>query len=392
MALNGFSASSAARDHRVIDCVFNRNQLNYYPSGNHVVDLKVPSGASWIQKAKCFLLRIYRLRQIKKKFGIELTISHLEGADYINVLSRIHDKVLLCVHGTKLHDKSISGPLGWVRRKLLIPVLYRRASHIVCVSEAIKRELITQFNLPYRDVTVINNFFDVDVIKKMADEDLPADYRRLALDYDVIINTGRLAFEKNQQLLIKLMPYLLEKKPRLKLVILGDGDQQMNLVLQAQDIGLTVQLPEQPFSVQNQVFFPGFKKNPFPFLRNAKVFVLPSLWEGFPLVVCKAMICRVPVVAHDCPTGPREIICPECSISEPLGSICYCGSGVLIPFSERSDVEVLNRWRSAILALLNKEALRLRLVESGEGRAYAFGKETVYKAWVDLINRHQISS
>jgi len=60
--------------------------------------------------------------------------------------------------------------------------------------------------------------------------------------------------------------------------------------------------------VAEDVALPGFVVNPYPFLRRASLFVLASLWEGSPTVLTEAMALGVPVVATDCPSGPREIL------------------------------------------------------------------------------------
>jgi glycosyltransferase involved in cell wall biosynthesis len=60
--------------------------------------------------------------------------------------------------------------------------------------------------------------------------------------------------------------------------------------------------------VERDVLLPGFVGNPFAWVRHASLFVLSSAWEGLPTVLIEALAGGTPVVATDCPHGPREIL------------------------------------------------------------------------------------
>jgi glycosyltransferase involved in cell wall biosynthesis len=60
--------------------------------------------------------------------------------------------------------------------------------------------------------------------------------------------------------------------------------------------------------VDEDVAFPGFVDDPFPYMKGAGLFVLSSRWEGLPNVLIQALAVGAPAVATDCPSGPREIL------------------------------------------------------------------------------------
>jgi N-acetylgalactosamine-N,N'-diacetylbacillosaminyl-diphospho-undecaprenol 4-alpha-N-acetylgalactosaminyltransferase len=68
-----------------------------------------------------------------------------------------------------------------------------------------------------------------------------------------------------------------------------------------------VQLAKQ-YNISDKVHFLGFQKNPYPYLKRAKFFVLSSMNEGMPNVILEALACGIPVISFDCLSGPSEMI------------------------------------------------------------------------------------
>jgi glycosyltransferase involved in cell wall biosynthesis len=82
-----------------------------------------------------------------------------------------------------------------------------------------------------------------------------------------------------------------------RLLILGEGEERPQLEALIRQLGL-----------EQDVNLPGFVSNPYPYMAHAALFVLSSRWEGLPTVLVEAMSLRTPVIATDCPSGPREIL------------------------------------------------------------------------------------
>ena len=81
------------------------------------------------------------------------------------------------------------------------------------------------------------------------------------------------------------------------LVILGEGVEESRLKKLAAELG-----------VADVVHFKGFCENPYVYLQNSEGLLLSSDSEGLPTVLIESLICGVPVVSTNCPTGPREIL------------------------------------------------------------------------------------
>ena len=127
--------------------VFNKCRPSVYPTAGNIYSLDVPAGNSIPGKLFRLFQRIKRAKRLKKKLNISVSISFLEGADYVNVFSREQDKTIISIRSSKESDEEISGVIGWIRKLILLPWLCKSAKGIVCVSEGIRFELIRTMSL-----------------------------------------------------------------------------------------------------------------------------------------------------------------------------------------------------------------------------------------------------
>lgn len=108
---------------------------------------------------------------------------------------------------------------------------------------------------------------------------------------------GRLDHQKGFDLLLDIWADFSKTHPTWKLVIAGDGELRQQLRQQAATLGIT-----------DSVNFVGKVSNINDYYRNSDMALMTSRYEGLPLVLLEAKSWSLPVVAYDCPTGPREII------------------------------------------------------------------------------------
>ena len=374
--------------YEVFECTFNLNQKNEYPTNNELISLNVQGGNSLLSKAISFIKRCIALKKIKKQYKIDCTISHLAGANYVNILSRHKDRVVLCVHAAKKPDKNITGITGFIEKMFLVPWLYPHSNRIVSVSQAVKEELTGGFGLKYEAIEVIYNSFDNEAITAKSMEPIPEKFK-IIFNHPVVITCGRLVLQKNHSGLLHAVSIALEMTD-FKLVIVGDGPLKTELLNLCKKLGLNTYIEGKTEQVSDnfQIYFLGFHKNPFSLLKNASVFVLTSNWEGFPLAPCEAMICELPIVSTDCPTGPREILAPGGPplLNINLKNVEYAEYGILMPMLNdlnKNGSEFI--WAKTIVDLIENKELRLEYGFKGKERIKELDIKKINDKWGKLL-------
>ncbi len=124
----------------------------------------------------------------------------------------------------------------------------------------------------------------------------------------VVGNVGRLAPQKGQRHLIGAMPLLLERVPRAHAVIAGAGDLEDYL----RDLSLEV-------GVADRVHVLGPRRDVPALMHAMDVFAMPSIWEGFGLVLLEAMAAGRPIVASRVATIPEVVADGETGLLVPAG-------------------------------------------------------------------------
>jgi glycosyltransferase involved in cell wall biosynthesis len=112
----------------------------------------------------------------------------------------------------------------------------------------------------------------------------------------VVLAVGSLTEQKDFRTVIQAFAKV-QKTHSVRLLIFGEGRQRPELEKLVAELG-----------IGQDVSLPGRVENPYPFMVRAALFVLCSRWEGLPGVLIEALFCGTPLVATDCPSGPREIL------------------------------------------------------------------------------------
>jgi len=268
-----------------------------------IINLDVASAESFFNKIR----NIFRiLLKIRKKVIAEKPDIVLSFGDTINCYALLatlycrHIKVIITEHSERFfnhgikHDFSgIKDKLAFIMYKFLIFFLYRRADSIIAVSQRIADLINKRYMVSRAKIKVINNPTNISKIIKMRDEKVDDFKFKKGVYYISLVS--RLSPEKKIERLIKSID-ILRNKLNVELIIIGDGIDKEKLRETTASFGLT-----------DIVYFLGYKLNPYKYLKNIDVFVLPSDYEGFPMALIEAMVCGVPVVASDI-SATKDII------------------------------------------------------------------------------------
>jgi glycosyltransferase involved in cell wall biosynthesis len=365
--------------------VFNKNNLAPLALYAPLVELNVQGARYYSGKISAFLKRVWALRKIKKKFKPDISISFLEGADYVNLLSSSGESVFFYLHGSKYFDRNISGLLGFVRKRLLIPFFYSRADRILVVNERLHTELVEQFKIARVPYQVMPNFYDAIELNVLASAPVHEHLQSMFSKHPTICISGRIAPEKGIDRFVAILPEILKTIPNLKIIIVGDGafrDTVFEACRQVRVPFLQYDEGVQDFS-SSTVIFLGFQKNPYRFISRSTLVALPSLNEGMPNSVVEALCLGVPVIAADCPYGPRELLSESKTKRDRWPE--FADYGILVPVLDRQDDEQAT-WADAITRMLKDPLLRQHYAIAGKKRSLAFSKESASQLWLKLLN------
>lgn len=196
-----------------------------------------------------------------------------------------HCKIITSQHSYITNEES-----NTLRSWVVIRFFFRFCYRIIAVSEGIKRMLVDSLKLPASKVITIYNPIDIDRVISLAKE------QGAVFPFDYLVFVGRLSPVKNISFLLESFAKFMEVHPDVKLVIVGDGEEKKLLLEKCEQL-----------NIKENIVMTGLQSNPYPYLKHARIVVLPSLSEALPTVLIESMVLGKTIVAT--PTlGAQEII------------------------------------------------------------------------------------
>ncbi|HDR1892357.1 glycosyltransferase [Pasteurella multocida] len=208
-----------------------------------------------------------------------------------------------------------------------------------------KDRIISQLQYNKNNIHVIHNPINIKEIKEYSEQQVE-DEKFINDKY--ILQVSRLVEGKGHIELLEIYAKLKSLGIQHKLYFIGEGENRINLETKIRELNLV-----------DDCILLGEISNPYPYFKNADLFVHTSESEGLPTVLLESMVLGIPVVSMDCPTGPKDI----------LGQNSEYGK--LVPMHDQDS------FISAVFELLTNRDIWLHYSEQSLARSKDFSFEKI---------------
>ena len=172
---------------------------------------------------------------------------------------------------------------------------YKKYSKIFAITRVMKEEFINKVGIDEKKVELVYNPIDLKLIEKKA-ENVEKKYENY-LKQDYFLQVSRLTQQKQPEHLVDIYYKLKQAGIKEKLYFIGDGEKKEIIKQKIKE-----------YNLEDDIILLGQIENPYPFFKNAKLFVHTAKYEGLPTVLLESLALGTPVMSYDCPTGPRDIL------------------------------------------------------------------------------------
>lgn len=276
---------------------------------------------------------------------VHLNKQNLEdGLDWMRAIERLKLPSVTTIHVTR-SMRTLGAMLGRLRDRFIAPILRRARTHFITVSKASRRDLLTILgdDAAARVSAIPNGVPDAP----QGDREWYRREWKVPEDAVVLGTVARVEAQKNPLFVVRLLAALPE---RVHFVWIGDGRLRTELERTARAAG-----------VEHRLHLDGWQSDARQRLAGLDAFVLPSLFEGFPLAIVEALAAGVPCLVSDVDGNGEAVADSE--------------SGFVLPLSD------LYAWTAAVGRLMESPSLRTTMGHAARERfEQHFGLETMVAA------------
>lgn len=240
------------------------------------------------------LFSIFKTRRILKNISLDDKVIFFSNQNFANIVSFFilyNMKTIKHVVFERNHIDELNTHENFVELikkkiiKFLIKKLYKKADVVLGNAKQLSMDLSKFTNTKVK--TIYNPAFDKKIIK-LSKKKIVYQKRK-----NIILNIGRLEKQKDQLTILKAIKNI----ENIFLIIIGYGSKKKELIEYVNKNNM-----QQKVKILSNI------TNPYPYFKISDLFVLSSLYEGFPNVLTEAIMFKVPVISSNCNSGPSEIL------------------------------------------------------------------------------------
>lgn len=266
----------------------------------------------------------------------DLAVAYLEGGSTYYVADHVKAKKKAAF----IHiDYESSGYAKGMDRNC-----FDKIDRIFTVSDEVKKHFQNVYPKYQDKVKVFHNIINQDEIRRKAEEETGFEDH---FDGVRLLTVGRLTYQKAYDIAIDAMKLIKDRGYKVRWYILGEGSERPALEKKVKELGL-----------EKEFLMPGAVSNPFPYYKQADIYVHATRFEGKSIAIQEAQTLGCAIIASDC-NGNREQIVQE-------------KDGLLCQLNPESIAE-------AVISLVEDRDKRIRL-----GNA-AKEKDIVHKGEIKLL-------
>lgn len=246
---------------------------------------------------------ISRINKIISDFQPDVVHAHMPPAELFTRIALGGSKLPFVV--SKHNDERFAPIKG---EKYLANWCAKRADQIIAISDAVNKYISTNIKHSSDKIKTIHYGLDPERFETVDPKRISENRAQWGIeDGEVVYGTvARLVPQKSLHTLLEAFSKLSQSKDvKAKLVIVGDGPLESELKDLAQSLG-----------IQDRVVWPGRRSDIEVVMKSFDVFVLPSIYEGFGLVLLEAMAASLPIIAS------KVSAIPEIIVHETTGLLC----------------------------------------------------------------------
>lgn len=172
---------------------------------------------------------------------------------------------------------------------------FEKLDNIITVSNHCEEVLKKEFPYYESKIKVIGNIISPTLINEMAIE-RPKEWISIVKENITICTVCRLTLQKGIDIAIECCDKLVAKSLDIKWIVVGDGCEMEKLTKIINDKKLA-----------DRFILIGNRSNPYPYIKNADIYVQPSRWEGFGITVAEAKVLGLPIVVSNIPEFVEQI-------------------------------------------------------------------------------------